>query len=107
MMSSRTFRLLAAAAFILICANAIPLRIPFIGEQEVDGYMLKLGWPCAFWEQTRHRTVLEWRDVAIDAVVALTILALIGCSSEWTIRTRRNYARYLTMLFGVAVVIGM
>src|SRR5579862_4286330 len=103
----RTLRLLAAAIAVLLCANAIPLRIPFIGEQEADGTMLKIGWPCAFWEQTRHRTYLEWRDVAIDGVVALLVLAAIGWSSAWTIRRRKSYARYLLILVATAFVIGL
>jgi hypothetical protein len=108
-LNRRTVRLIVISAVIMLCANAIPLRIPFVGEQEADGYMLKTGWPCAFWEQTRHRTYVEWRDVAIDAVVALMILAVVGRSSEWTIRKRSNYyyARYLTILIGVAIVVAL
>jgi hypothetical protein len=107
-MHRRTLIVCSIAAAIVLSANSITIRIPFIGEQEADGYMLKTGWPCAFWERTRHRNYWEWRDVAIDAIVATAILGAVAFSSEWTIRRRKlSYTRYLTLSTGAAVMIAL
>ena len=105
----RTLWLMAAAAVVLLCANALPLKIPFVGEQETDGYMIKQGWPCAFREQTRHRVFWEWRDVSIDSVTALVILLAIGVGAEFCVRGRWpiHFRAYCMLVVLAALVVAL
>ncbi len=79
---------------VLIFANLARLRIPFKGEQEDDGYMIKTGWPCAFREETRHKFIWEWKDFSIDAGVAASALALVAMGSELVIRSWRSGTKW-------------
>jgi hypothetical protein len=105
----RTLLLVAGVTVVLICANALPLKIPFIGEQESDGYMIKQGWPCAFREETRHRVFWEWRDLAIDVGVGVAIALAAGVGAEFTVRGRwrLSFRSYCAILALAALLVGI
>jgi len=108
MLNRKTVLMLLAGASVLLCANALSLRISFDeGEHKSGGYMLKTGWPCAFHEQTAYRTFWEWRDLAIDAAVAFGLLAALGCGSELTIRRRWDYSHFILIVALGALIAGL
>ena len=112
MLNRRTLILSAFVAAVLVVANAIPLTIPFVGEQEADGIMTKTGWPCSFREETRHRVFFEWRDVILDAAVAVSVLVVVAAGSEWVVRSSArggpfSYADYSAAVMAAAVMTGI
>ncbi len=76
--------------------------------------MTKIGWPCSFREETRHRVFFESRDVIIDAVTGAIVLFTVAAGSEWVVRSRASgrkraisYADYAVIVAVAAVMTGI
>jgi hypothetical protein len=102
----RTLLLLLLAVSVLLAANAVSLRVPFDDGYNPPGFMLKFGWPCSFYERTGERIFWESNDLAADVAVCLGLLAIVAFASEFTLRRRWNYGRFILIAVLEAILLG-
>ena len=96
----------------IVVANIISKRVPFKEQFESDGYMIKMGWPCSFYEQTKHAVIWEWADVLIDFVIGSVLVFVVGIGANLTIVDGWNYVKlnftsYIVLVLGIGGLIAI